>query len=52
VGQVDADAVGDDGDEALMLMRLLRARSAVSRPGFTAAAAAAAARAILEDEDD
>ncbi len=55
---MDADRLGDDGPDALMLMRLLRARSVVSGPGdhggpgFSAAAAAAAAEVILDDDDE
>ena len=48
---MDAEAVGDDGAEALMLMRLLRYRSAVSGPGLTAAAAAAAVSSIMEEDE-
>jgi hypothetical protein len=49
---VDAGPLGDDGPDALMLLRLLRARSVVSAPGFSAAAASAAVAVILDDEDD
>jgi hypothetical protein len=51
--QVDAVQLGDDGPDALMLMRLLRARAVVSGPGpgLSAAAAAAAVMMILDDSD-
>ena len=50
--QVDPARLGDDGPDALMLMRLLRDRSVVSGPGLSAAAAAAAAGVLLDDGDD